>query len=192
MEIYEWVIKNDFGIEFLVNNAGFIVYGGVSDTPWEDERKMMQLHMISSSHLIKLFLPGMLKNKRGRILNIGSTGSFVPGPYAAHYCATKSFMLSLSEAIAEELKGTGVTVTAFCPGATKTEFAENAKGMRKTETRSRGMDAKKAARIAYFSLIRGKRVVIPGLLNKIQVFVIRFLPRIVLVRLTAMMISKHK
>ena len=191
-EIYDWIKKNDIQVEILVNNAGFVVYGNISDTPWDDEQKMMQLHMHTSTHLIKLFLPEMLKNNSGRILNIGSTGSFVPGPYAALYCATKSFMLSLSEAIAEELRGTDVTVTTLCPGGTKTEFAEKAKRKEGTVSESRGMDAGKVARIAYRSLIRGKGVVIPGLHNKIQVFAIRFLPRFVVVRLIGMMMSKHK
>ena len=191
-EIYDWIKKNDMKVEILVNNAGFVVYGNISDTPWDDEQKMMQLHMHTSTQLIKLFLPEMLKNNFGRILNVGSTGSFVPGPYAALYCATKSFMLSLSEAIAEELRGTGVTVTTLCPGGTKTEFAEKAKRKIGTIAESRGMDARKIARIAFRSLIRGKRVVIPGLHNKLQVFAIRFLPRFIVVRLLGMMMSKHK
>ncbi|KPL14237.1 MAG: hypothetical protein AMS26_11445 [Bacteroides sp. SM23_62] len=191
-EIYEWIEKNDIRVEFLVNNAGFVVYGNISDTPWDEEQKMMQLHMHTSTHLIKRFLPEMLENNRGRILNIGSTGSFVPGPYAAVYCATKSFLLSISEAIAEEIRGTAVTITTLCPGGTKTEFAQKAKRKRETKAESRGMDAEKVARIAYRSLIKGKRVVIPGLLNKIQVFAIRLLPRIVVVRFTGMMMLKHK
>jgi short-subunit dehydrogenase len=191
-EIYEWVKKNDLRVDILVNNAGFVVYGKISDTPWDDEHKMMQLHMHASTHLIKLFLPDMLKTKSGKILNIGSTGSFVPGPNAAFYCATKSFMLSLSEAIGEELRGTGVTVTTLCPGGTKTEFAEKAIRKNGSTAKSKGMEAEKVARIAYRSLFRGRRVVVPGLLNKLQVLAIRFLPRIVVVRLTGIMMLKHK
>ena len=191
-EMYDWVKKNDIRIEFLVNNAGFIVYGSFSDSLWDEEQKMMQLHMHTTTHLIKLFLPDMLKNKYGRILNIGSTGSFVPGPYNAIYCATKSYMLSLSEAIAEELNGTGVTVTTLCPGGTITEFETKAIKKQLTVTKIKGMKAGKVARIAYKALIRGRRVVIPGLQNKLQVFSIRFLPRIIVSRLIKVMMSNYK
>jgi short-subunit dehydrogenase len=175
-ELHSWVKKNDLCIDFLVNNAGFVVYGSFSGTPWEDEQRMMHLHMDTTTLMIKLFLPGMLKRTYGKILNVGSTGSFVPGPYIAVYCATKSYILSLSEALAEELKGSGVTVTALCPGGTKTEFESRA--VRKNKpTEPWGMEAGKVARIAYRAMIKGKRVVIPGLQNRIQVFAIRFLPR---------------
>lgn len=191
-KIYDWVKKNDIRIEFLVNNAGFIVYGNFSDTQWEEEQKMIQLHMNTTTHLIKLFLSDMLKYKCGRILNICSTGSFVPGPYNAVYCATKSYMLSLSEAIAEELNGTGVTVTTLCPGGTITEFEAKAIKKQFTVTETRGMKAGRVARVTYNALLKGKRVVIPGMHNKIQVFAIRFLPRIVVIRLIKIMMSKYK
>ncbi len=191
-EIHNWVKNNDIRIDFLVNNAGFVIYGSYSETRWEDDLKMMQLHMETTAHLIKLFLPDMLMNKQGRILNIGSTGSFVPGPYVAVYCATKSYILSLSEALAEELHGSGVTITALCPGATKTEFEEKAIKKHSDKPKSRGMEAEKVARIAYRALLNGKRVVVPGLPNKIQVFAIRFLPRALVTKLTRMMMSKYK
>ena len=191
-KIYNMVKKNDIWIEFLVNSSGFIVYGSFSDTQWDEEKKMMQLHMNTPTHLIKLFLPDMLQNKCGKILNIGSTGSFVPGPYNAVYCATKSYMLSLSEAIAEELNETGVTVTTLCPGGTITEFETEAIKQQSTVTQTRGMNAGRVAKVAYNALMRGKRVVIPGLHNKIQVFAIRFLPRIVVIRLIKVMMSKYK
>jgi short-subunit dehydrogenase len=101
-------------------------------------------------------------------------------------------LLSFSEAIAEELRGTDVKVTTLCPGGTKTEFAEKARQERETRAEPRGMDAGKVARIAYRSLIRGKRVVVPGIQHKIQVFAIRFLPRIVVARLAGLMMLKHK
>lgn len=189
-EIYDWVRKNDLRIDFLVNNAGFVVYGSFSGTRWEDELRMMQLHMETATHLIKLFLQDMIRNKRGRILNVGSIGSYVPGPYVSVYCATKSYLLSLSEALAEELRGSGVTITTLCPGGTKTEFEENAIRKQSIKPSSRGMEAEKVARIAYRALMKGKRIVVPGLLNKIQVFAIRFLPRALVTRLTGMMMSE--
>jgi len=191
-EIYDMLKQNDITIDYLINNAGFIVYGRFSDTNWSEDHRMIQLHMVTLTHLIKLFLPDMLRRKNGKILNIGSTGSFVPGPLNAVYCATKNYTLSLSEAIAEELNGTGVTVTALCPGGTKTEFAEKA-NIKNSSIHFFGlMEADKVARIGYKALMKGKRAVIPGMLNKIQILSIRFTPRIVVSKLIKFMMSKYK
>lgn len=191
-EIYDILKQNDITIDYLINNAGFMVYGRFSDTNWSEEHKMTQLHMVTLTHLIKLFLPDMLKRENGKILNIGSTGSFVPGPLIAVYCATKNYILSLSEAIAEELNGTGVTVTALCPGGTKTEFAEKANIKNSSVHFFEVMEAKRVARIGYKALMKGKRVVIPGMFNKIQIFSIRITPRIVASKLIKFMMSKYK
>jgi hypothetical protein len=134
----------------------------------------------------------MLKRKNGKILNIGSTGSFVPGPFNAVYCATKNYILSLSEAIAEELAGTGVTVTALCPGGTKTEFAERANVKNSSSTFFKSMEADKVAKIGYKALMKGKRVAIPGMLNKVQIFSARFIPRILGSKLIKILMSKYK
>jgi short-subunit dehydrogenase len=148
--------------------------------------------METLTHQIKLFLPDMLRRKNGKILNIGSTGSFVPGPFNVVYCATKNYTLSLSEAIAEELNGTGVTVTALCPGGTKTEFAEKA-NIKNSSIHFFGlMEADKVARIGYKALMKGKRAVIPGMLNKIQILSVRLTPRIVVSKLIKFIMSKYK
>ena len=191
-EIYDILKQNDITIDYLINNAGFMVYGRFSDTNWSEDHKMIQLHMVTLTHLIKLFLPDMLRRENGKILNIGSTGSFVPGPLIAVYCATKNYILSLSEAIAEELNGTGVTVTALCPGGTKTEFAEKANIKNSSVHFFEVMEANRVARIGYKALMKGKRAVIPGMLNKIQIFSIRFTPRIVVSKLIKFMMSKYK
>ena len=191
-EIYERTGENDLRIGFLVNNAGFAVYGSFSETSWEDEQRIMHLHMDATAQLIKLFLPGMLKSGFGRILNVGSTGSFVPGPYVAVYCAAKSFILSLSEALAQELKGSGVTVTALCPGGTKTEFESNAVRQKAKTGEAWGMKTAKVARIAYRGMMKGKRVVVPGLHNRLGVFSIRLLPRGMVSALTKRMMSANK
>lgn len=191
-EIYDILKQNDITIDYLINNAGFMVYGCFSDTNWSEDHKMIQLHMVTLTHLIKLFLPDMLRRENGKILNIGSTGSFVPGPLNAVYCATKNYILSLSEAIAEELNGTGVTVTALCPGGTKTEFAEKANIKNSSVHFFEVMEANRVARIGYKALMKGKRVVIPGMFNKIQVFSIRITPRIVASKLIKFMMSKYK
>ena len=189
-EIYDTLKQKNIVVDYLVNNAGFIVYGAFSSTDWTEEQKMIQLNMITLTHLIKLFLPEMLKQKYGKILNVGSTGSFVPGPYNAVYCATKNYVLSLSEAIAEELQGTGVTVTALCPGGTRTEFADKA-DIKDTWVHTFGvMEAIKVAEVGYKALMKGKRSVIPGMFNKMQIFSSRFTPRILVTKISKYMMKK--
>jgi len=126
-EIWRQVHKKSIQVSYLINNAGFYVKGTFSNTSWEDEQSLIQLQCLSYTRLIKLFLPEMIKQGKGGILNIGSTGSFVPGPYNAVYCAAKSFVLSLSEALAEEISDSEVTISALCPGGTDTAFQDMSK-----------------------------------------------------------------
>jgi hypothetical protein len=137
------------------------------------------------THLSKLLLPGMLERRRGRILNVASTAAFAPGPLMAVYYATKAYVLSFSEALANETAGTGVTVTALCPGTTVTEFQKSA-GV--GSTRPFGgplvMDAASAARAGYEGMLRGKTVVIPGLVNRTLVHSLRVTPRRVATAIT--------
>ncbi len=114
-------------VDVLVNNAGFGVYGKFAQTSLSEELNMMQLNMTVPVILTKLYLAGMLAQRSGRILNVASTAAFQPGPLMSIYYATKAFLLSFSEAISNELAGSGVTVTALCPGPTATEFQERAK-----------------------------------------------------------------
>jgi uncharacterized protein len=114
-------------VDILVNNAGFGEYGPFHETSLERKLQMIQVNVAELTQLTRLLLSGMLERNSGNILNIGSTASFAPGPFVAVYSATKAYVLSFSEALAEELKGTGVTVTVLCPGSTETEFAERAK-----------------------------------------------------------------
>jgi short-subunit dehydrogenase len=187
-EIYKKVQEKSITAEYLVNNAGFYVKGTFYKTSWEDEQRLIQLICLNHAHLTKLFLPQMLNQKKGGILNVCSTGSFVPGPYNAVYCAAKSFMLSFSEAIAEEVSGSGVTVTALCPGGTNTDFQDLK--ARKTSFFFPLMEASIVAKAGYNALMRGKRVAIPGISNKMQVFFTRFMPRKMVVRLSALLVAK--
>ena len=111
-------------IDVLINNAGFGLFGSFTETDWEREYAMLHVHIMATTHLTKLVLKGMLKRGSGKILNMSSLAAFQPGPLMSIYYASKSYMLSFSEAIANELKDTGVTVTALCPGPTKTSFQE--------------------------------------------------------------------
>jgi len=186
-EILEQLNEKSIRVNYLVNNAGFYVKGAFSETLWDDEQKLIQLQCISHTELTKLLLPNMLKKGKGGILNVGSTGSFVPGPYNAIYCATKSFVLSFSEALAEELSGTGITVTALCPGGTTTAFKQF-NNSRKSFL-SPVMKASVVAQAGYKALMKGKRLAIPGLTNKFQVMLVRFIPRKLVTKLTSRMVA---
>ncbi len=190
-EIYDTIKKRGISINCLVNNAGFLVYGEFSRNAWEDELRMLQVNLTALLHLTKLFLPEMVGNKYGMIMNLGSIGSFSPGPLNALYCATKSFVLSFSEALGEELRGSGVSVTALCPGGTKTEFAERA-DIGRTFIHTFGvLSARKVAAIGYQALMSGKRVCVPGLLNRMIVFLIRFSPRGLVAKMSKWMMERR-
>jgi len=186
--IFEQVQEKFIYVNYLVNNAGFYVKGAFTETSWKEEQELVQLQCLNLAQLIKLFLPAMLKQGRGGILNICSTGSFVPGPFNAIYCAAKSFVLSFSEAIAEEVSDSGITITALCPGGTNTNFQEF--NNRRKPIFFPIMKASRVAKIGYKALLNGKRVVIPGMSNKIQVFLIRFIPRNLVSKLTGLMVTK--
>jgi short-subunit dehydrogenase len=164
-------------IDALVNNAGFAAYGAFSETDLGVELQMMQVNMGALTHLTKLFLPGMLKKRMGKILNVASTAAFQPGPLMAVYYATKAYVLSFSQALAEELHGTGVNVTALCPGPTASGFQKRAHMEDSKLFSSQVMDAQTVARLGYRGLMTNKTVVIPGLRNKILVELVRFSPR---------------
>jgi short-subunit dehydrogenase len=165
-------------VDVLVNNAGYGVYGRFAETPLDEELGMLQLNMTALVVLTKLYLPAMVASKNGKILNVASTAAFQPGPLMALYYATKAFVLSFSEAIANELEGTGVTVTALCPGPTATGFQARTK-LEKSRIlkHMKVMDARTVAEAGYRGLMAGKPVVIPGLLNKVLAQSVRFSPR---------------
>jgi len=164
-------------IDVLVNNAGVGTFGLFAEADMERELRMMQLNMGSLTALTKLFLPEMLKRHRGRILNVASTAAFQPGPLMAVYYASKAYVLSFSEALANELEGTGVSVSVLCPGPTWSGFQQSA-GMESSKLFRRGvMSAADVAGIAYRELMRGKTTIIPGWRNKILAFSVRLGPR---------------
>ena len=176
-EIFEEVLADGLEVDVLVNNAGFGTNGPFAKSDLETQLRMMQVNMTALTVLTRLFLDGMLERKRGRILNVASTAAFQPGPFMAVYYATKAYVLFFSEALTNELKETGVTVTALCPGATATGFSKAA-GMEKILLFRAGvMDAEMVALVGYRGLMKGKTVVIPGLKNKLSVFLVRLGPR---------------
>ena len=188
-ELYREVIGNDIEIDILVNNAGFNVYGPFSETSSREELEMMHVNIVALTQLTKLFLPAMLKRNSGKILNVASTAGFTPGPYSAVYCASKAYVLSFSEAIAEEVRGTGVSVTTLCPGPTNTQFADRA-NMRNTKIfQGRLSSAVEVAEAGYRGLFRGRRTLIVGRANKLLIFSLRFSPRNLMTRVARALLS---
>ncbi|OUL18461.1 SDR family oxidoreductase [Nostoc sp. 106C] len=177
-EIFRDLQKASIKVDVLVNNAGFGTYGVFAETDLTTELNMLQVNIVSLTHLTKLFLKDMVEQGYGKILNVASVAAFQPGPLMAVYFATKAYVLSFSEAIANELEGTGITVTALCPGPTATEF-QQAAAMKdsKISSVSRMMDTETVAKIGYRSLMANKTVVVPGLRNKILAESVRFTPR---------------
>ena len=176
-EIYEEVSAASMSIDVLVNNAGFPVYGRFVDTDWQAELDMLQVNVVALTALTKLFVRGMVERRNGRILNLASTAAFVPGPLMAVYYASKAYVLSFSQALANELQGTGVTVTALAPGPTRTGFQK--RGVMEDSRLVRGQiaDAKSVAAAGYRGMMRGKTIVIPGFSNKLIPWVARVSPR---------------
>ncbi|MDN4526762.1 SDR family NAD(P)-dependent oxidoreductase [Fictibacillus fluitans] len=175
--LYQELHAHDIFIDVLVNNAGYGLYGEFSETNLEDEMSMIDINIKALTALSKVFLPEMKSKNKGKILNVASTAAFQPGPLMAVYYATKAYVLSFSEALENELKGSGVTVTALCPGPTKTGFESRANLGDSKLFKSGVMDAEKVAKLGYEGLMDGKSVVIPGMKNKMLAQSSRFVPR---------------
>jgi hypothetical protein len=164
-------------VDVLVNNAGFGRHGPVAELELDEQMSMVGVNVSALTELTRLFLPGMLAREGGGILNVASTAAFQPGPMLTVYYATKAFVLSFTEGLAEELRGTGVKVSCLAPGPTETEFARRA-GMRRSLLFRMGTDsARKVAEAGHRGLRKGKVLVVPGLLNRVLLFGVRFLPR---------------
>jgi short-subunit dehydrogenase len=188
-EIERQLAADSVVVDILVNNAGFGELGLFSKTDLETERRMIEVNINALTALTRLFLPGMLARRRGRILNVASTAGFIPGPLMSVYYATKAYVISLSEAVGEELRGSGVTMTVLCPGPTPTEFQELAhmQATRMVNLPGVALDAGSVARAGYAGLMRGKRMVVPGLFNRLTPFVIRLSPRGLAVRVARLL-----
>jgi uncharacterized protein len=172
------LLQRGIRVDLLVNNAGCGVYGPFDRTDLGAELAMIQINITSLTHLTKLLLPAMLARRQGRILNVASTAAFQPGPLMAVYYATKAYVLSFSEALANELLGSGVGVTALCPGPTRTEFQASAKiGSTRLVRGGLSMDSEAVARAGYKGLMSGRTLVIPGLKNRLLARSVSLLPR---------------
>lgn len=175
--LHEWVKGESLEVEILVNNAGFGLHGQFTETDPERELEMLQLNALTLTALTKLFAREMVSRRSGRILNVASTAAFVPGPFMAVYYASKAYVLSLSLALSEELAGSGVTVTVLCPGPTETAFGSTA-GVAGTRLfRSGLMNSSAVARAGVEGLLEGRRMVVPGLRNRLLASTSGLIPR---------------
>ena len=182
-EIFDYTQQHAIQVDVLINNAGIQVYGKFHDVDIEDTLAMMNVNIFALTRLTRLYVEEMVKRGSGKILNVSSTGAFQPCPLNAAYCAAKAFVLYLSEAIAEEIKGTGVTITTLCPGATRTNFAKRADIEDIKLFRGQLLESSKVAEIGYKALMKNKSVVITGLTNKLVAESIRFMPRSVVTKI---------
>ncbi len=176
-EVFDIITSKKLDVEFLVNNAGFATQGKFYELPIQGELDEIGLNITALTHLTRLFLPQMVTNKSGKILNVASTAAFQPGPFMATYYATKAYVLFFSEAIANELKGTGVTVTTLCPGPTETGFDKRAGTTDLPLFKMGNMKPDEVARQGYQALMQGKAVIVTGLKNKAMALLPRILPR---------------
>ena len=174
------VEDEDLEIDVLVNNAGLMDMGGFVEIDIDRHERLLQLNVIVLTSLTRRLLPAMIERGHGRVMNIASTSSFQPVPSLALYAASKAFVLSLSESLSEELKGTGVTVTALCPGITKTDMYDRAHDEHETVQSLPGIflsDVGDVAREGYAACIAGRAVVVPGLPNQLLAGSVGFYPR---------------
>ena len=179
-EIARRLEESATAVDVLVNNAGFGLQGPFAEAEVEATLDEIRVNVLALTALTRLFLPGMRERGQGHVLNVASTAAYFPGPFMAVYYASKAYVLSFSEGLASELRGTGVRVTALCPPATETGFASRAGASGSRLFRFGVMDAAKVANAGYQGMRRGRTVVTPGTFARLQTFSSRFTPRGVL------------
>ncbi|HXA86525.1 MAG TPA: SDR family oxidoreductase [Candidatus Dormibacteraeota bacterium] len=176
-QLFSEIARRGLPVDVLINNAGFGLYGPFAESDPKASLAMVEVNIAALTALTRLALPGMIERKRGRIMNVASTAGFQPGPLMAVYYATKAYVIMFSEAIANELEGSGVSVTCFCPGATATKFAGRANMEESRLFKMGAMKSIEVAKAGYKGMMAGKGMVIPGLLNKTIAMSVRFSPR---------------
>jgi short-subunit dehydrogenase len=176
-ELYQELQEAGIAVDVLVNNAGFGGSGPFLETDWQHEAEMIQVNIAALTHLTKLFLPQIVV-RRGKVMNVGSVAAFLPGPFTAIYYASKAFVLHFSEALAEELSDSGVSVTCLSPGPVETGFQKRAHaGGSSRANAPLYMDVQEVARAGYEGMKAGKRIVIPGWKNRLLTEALRLVPR---------------
>lgn len=177
-EVYNETISHQITIDILINNAGFGDFGFFSETSWDKEYEMIALNIVALTQLTKLYGQEMKLKGYGRIMNVASIAAFLPGPKMAIYYATKAYVLSFSEAIANEMADQGVTVTTLCPGPTESGF-EKAAALEESGLfkKQKIATSRSVAEFGYKAMMKGKTVAIPGVMNWILTKLILLVPR---------------
>src|SRR5882757_7297826 len=175
--IFEELRAANLIVDVVVNNAGFGANGSFAEISLPRQLEMLQVNITALTELTGLFLPGLLQRKRGGILNVGSVAGFQPGPGMMVYYATKAFVLSFTEGLAEELQGTGLNVSVLCPGPTESNFGNVARGKKVRPMKTSKMTSEAVAIYGHRAFRNGKITAVPGLLNKVFVQLSRILPR---------------
>ena len=177
-KVYDTCRAYDIEIDYLVNNAGFGDFGFFMESDWYKTEQMLDLNIKSLTKMCRLFIPDMVKRKSGKVLNVASTAAFQPGPTMAVYYASKSYVLFLSEAIYNELKGTGVSITCLCPGATESGFQSAANMHESVMVKGKKLSsAREVAAFGYKAMMKNKLTVIHGMKNYVMANAVRFAPR---------------
>lgn len=192
-KVYAFTKEKGIFVDYLVNNAGFGDFGFFHEAGWDKLNRMIQLNITMLTHLSHLYLKDMVAAKTGKILNIASTAAFQPGPTMAVYYATKSYVLHFSEAIGNEVRPFGVTVSALCPGATASGFQAAAAMEESKLVKGKKLPtAKEVAACGYEAMMNGRQVAIPGFMNRVMVNAVRFLPRKLVVKIARKIQDKRK
>jgi len=192
-EVYEETSEQNIQIDYLINNAGFGDFGMFVDTDWSKELQMINLNITALTQFTKLYLKDMVQRKSGKVMNVASTAAFQSGPTMAVYYATKAYVLSFSEAIDNEVRDKGVTVTTLCPGATESGFQAAAAMEESALVKGKKLPSSKTvAEYGYKAMLKGKTVAIHGTMNWIMANSVRFMPRSVVVKVTRKIQDKAK
>jgi uncharacterized protein len=190
-QVFEKLSAQNISVDVLVNNAGFGLHDAFTKLPLDKQLEIIRVNILALTELTGLFLPGMIERHRGGILNVGSVAGFLPGPNMAVYYASKAFVLSFTEALAEELAGTGLTMTVLCPGPTETNFGNVARRQKSRRIQTSKMSAEAVAHCGHRAYRHGKVVAVPGFGNQFLIFLTRIMPRL-LIRRTVKSFNKSK
>jgi uncharacterized protein len=184
-EVYNETKGQNIQIDYLINNAGFGDFGMFVESDWNKELQMINLNITTLTHFTKLYLKDMVKRGSGKIMNVASTAAFQSGPTMAVYYATKAYVLSFSEAVDNEVRDKGVTITALCPGATESGFQAVAAMEESRLVKGRKLPtSQEVAEYGYKAMMKGKTVAIHGVVNWLLANSVRFTPRALVVKLT--------
>ena len=183
------VFEQTGDVDVLVNNAGFGEYGSFVKTDWDKERRMIDLNIKALTELCDLYVKGMVDRGHGKIMNVASTAAFFPGPNMAVYFATKAYVLSFSEALSVELDGTGVSVSALCPGPTRSDFQKNASMEGESFARGNLPSSQEVAEYGYASMMKGDVVAVHGWRNRFMIWSNRFVSRAMMRRILKRMMK---